>query len=270
MSNQSGHEAVFANGVAYERFMGRWSRLTGELFVDWLQIPPHAKWLDVGCGTGAFSDVILSTCSPSSVVAFDPSGQHIKFARSHVNDDRIQFKIGDATAVDAKDGDFDVAVAALVLNFVPAKAKAVAEMRRVVRRGGVVAAYVWDFAGRRNVSQHLMNAVSEIGTHAANPLSTLEAESTTQIALATLFGSSGLDTVETKDLDIAARFTDFEDYWESNTTFQSPVANVCASLPSDQRQAVRERLRDTLPISADGTIVIQARASAVRGFVRIN
>jgi ubiquinone/menaquinone biosynthesis C-methylase UbiE len=107
---KSFHEAIFEDGAAYERYMGRWSRLTGQLFVDWLQISPHARWLDVGCRTRAFSDVILSACAPSMILAFDPSRRHVDFARSRINGDRVQFEVGDA-AIDARDGQFDVAAA---------------------------------------------------------------------------------------------------------------------------------------------------------------
>jgi ubiquinone/menaquinone biosynthesis C-methylase UbiE len=265
---KSVHEAIFEDGAAYERFMGRWSRLTGQLFVDWLQIQPHAKWLDVGCGTGAFSDVILSACTPSTILAFDPSRRHIDFARSRINDDRVQFKVGDATAIDARDGEFDVAAAALVLNFMSAPGQAVKEMRRVVRRGGTVAAYVWDFAGRRNISQHLMNAVSAIAPDAMSPA--LKPGSTSRKALAELFGSAGLEQIETTNLDIAATLTDFEDYWTSNTDFRSPTANVCRSLPPSQLQAVQQRLRNTLPRGENGKIVVCARALAVQGIVRLD
>src|SRR4051794_20292473 len=176
-------KVAFENAPAYEQFMGRWSRQVGRLFVLWLKITPHARWLDVGCGTGAFSDVILSECEPSGILAFDPSAEHVEFARSHINDERVQFTVGDVTAIAARNSEFDVAVAALVLNFMSAQRQAVKEMCRVVRPGGVVAAYVWDFAAGRHISQHLTNAVAEVVRDAAGAFPALNSESTTPEAL---------------------------------------------------------------------------------------
>jgi ubiquinone/menaquinone biosynthesis C-methylase UbiE len=267
MPNGSPHDAVFADGVAYERFMGRWSRLTGQLFVDWLRIPPHARWLEVGCGTGAFTQIILSACNPSAVVAFDPSPEQVDFAGSQLTDHRVQLKVGDVAAIDASDGEFDVAAAALVLNFVPKQAQAITEMRRVVRCGGMVAAYVWDFAGRRNISQHLVDAVSELAPAKTAASTILNAQSTGPFALTRLFESAGLKMVETRYLEIVATFKDFNDYWASNTGFKSPAANLYNSLQANQIQLVQEQLRDTLPSDAHGQILVQARACAVRGTV---
>src|SRR5262249_41075648 len=160
------NETLLQEGLAYERFMGRWSRLAGRLFVDWLAIASRQRWLDVGCGTGAFTEVVLSSCDPEIIVAFDPSEQQVAYARSRIEDKRVSIRIGDVTSIDAPSNAFDVAVAALVLNFIPNQEKAAAEMARVVRPGGTVAAYVWDFAGRRSITQHLSDALSIVAPHA--------------------------------------------------------------------------------------------------------
>ena len=162
----AGIPASLADGLAYERFMGRWSKLTGRLFVDWLKIPPQRRWLDVGCGTGAFTEVILSSCDPKAVVAFDPSERQLAYAFSRPHDERVTFCLGDAMTIEADDSEFDVAASALVLNFLPDQGRAMREMCRVVRPGGIVAVYVWDFAGRLNITQHLTEAIASISPDA--------------------------------------------------------------------------------------------------------
>ncbi len=264
----TGHEAVFQDGAAYERFMGRWSRLTGRLLVDWLQIPPQRAWLDVGCGTGAFTQVVLASCDPESVVAIDPSEKHLTYARSQVQDRRVDFRAGDATAIEAKDHAFDVCVAALVLNFIPEQGKALAEMRRVVRPGGTVAAYVWDFAGRRSISQHLWDAITAISPDAeAVRRNALQADVSHPDTLTRLFGSKELADIETRSLDIRATFRSLDDYWKSNTDFASAVGLYCRTLSAEQVDTLRRKLGEILPADDQGQVSFPARAWAIRGTV---
>jgi ubiquinone/menaquinone biosynthesis C-methylase UbiE len=262
------NEPNLAPGLAYERFMGRWSRPIGRQFIDWLGVPPHQRWLEAGCGTGAFTQVILSTAQPRSILALDPSEQQIAYARACIRDDRVQIRIGNAMSIDAPDGAFDVAAAALVLNFISDQRKAVAEMVRVVRSGGTVAAYVWDFAGRRNVTQHLSDAIAAVSPDAERSArAAQQADTTRPEALATLFQSVGLVGVETKSLDITARFDDVDDYWTSNMTLMSSISAIGMAGGSLSTERVRAQLMQRLPTTADGKITFDARAWAVRGTI---
>jgi ubiquinone/menaquinone biosynthesis C-methylase UbiE len=267
----SQNERTFQDGRAYERFMGRWSRLTGRLFLDWLQMPSHMGWLDVGCGTGALTEAIAANCTPERVIAFDPSEQQIAYARSRIKDNRITIKIGNATSIDALDHEFDVAASALVLNFIPDQLKAVAEMARVVRPGGTVAAYVWDFAGGRHVTQHLSQAIAAVAPEAGHAARAAQrAETTSREALSELFRSAGLAMVETRSLEIVVEFENFDDYWSSNTGLISPISVIGSaqgSLSTSQLDALRRTLKDSLPVGGDGRISFPARAWAVRGTV---
>lgn len=266
-ANQSIHQ----EGQAYERFMGRWSRLTGQQFLDWLRIPSQQRWLDVGCGTGAFTDAILTICDPEFIVAFDPSEQQIAYARSRIADKRVSIRTGTATLIDADSNTFDIAAAALVLNFITDQGKAVAEMARVVRSGGTVAAYVWDFAGRQNITQHLSDAIAAVAPDAERAArAAQQAETTRPAALAHLFRSTGLEAVETKSLDIIAEFDNFDDYWACNTTLISPISVIGIarnSVPTTQLEALKRRLRASLPSDGKGKVSFSARAWAVRGTV---
>src|SRR5262249_11188999 len=125
--------SLFTDGQAYERLMGRWSRAAGEVFLDWLSLPRGLQWLDVGCGTGAFTELVIDRCAPSPISAIVPAEDQIASARNRVAAKRAAFRTGDAQLLPFADREFDVAAMALVISFVPDAAKAVAEMKRVVK-----------------------------------------------------------------------------------------------------------------------------------------
>src|SRR5438128_401228 len=149
---------VWARGDAYEPYVGRWSRLVAREFLAWLDLPPGLRWLDVGAGTGALTEAILETAAPREVVGVDQSERYIGYARERVRDPRASFRMADAQALPFPNPEFDAAVSGLVLNFIPAQARALAEMRRAVRRDGAVAVYVWDYAARMEMIRHFWDA----------------------------------------------------------------------------------------------------------------
>ena len=132
-------KAAFNDGAAYERFMGRWSRAVGGVFLEWLAPPKGAQWLDVGCGTGAFTELVLGSCSPANVMGIDPFTEQIEYARSLPVARLAEFKVADALNLPFPDCSFDVVASALVINFVPDRPRGLAEMRRVAKPGGLVA-----------------------------------------------------------------------------------------------------------------------------------
>lgn len=221
------------------------------------------KWLDIGCGTGAFSEIIEQTCTATEIVAIDPAAAHVAHAQARRAASRILYQVADGRSLPFEDKRFDVAGSALVLNFIPDREKAVAEMRRVVRSGGTVAAYVWDFAGRSGTSQHLSAAIAQL--HGTNTAGALYADSTSQERLKSLFESAGLTDVLTRSIEIAVSYRDFDDYWESNTGFALPVASAVNRLPADPREQLKQSVKSRLPTGADGTISYIARVNAVRG-----
>src|SRR6185369_14949446 len=137
----------FNDGAAYERMMGVWSRLAGEVFLDWLSPPAGLRWIDVGCGNGAFTELLVERCAAAEVHGIDPSEAQLAFARSRPAARVAEFRQGSAMELPFADGSFDAAVMALVIFFVPDPSKGVAEMARVVRPGGTIAAYAWDILG---------------------------------------------------------------------------------------------------------------------------
>jgi SAM-dependent methyltransferase len=255
----------WAVGEDYEAYVGRWSRRIARAFVDGLGVPPGSRWIDVGCGTGALARTILDACAPQWVVGVDPSPGFLDHARNRIIDPRIEFRHGDACALPIDDGSADAAVAALVLNFVPDPPRAIDAMRRAVRPGGVVAAYVWDYAGgmqpiRRfwDVAVALDPAAVELDEGRRFPICRPD-------ALSHLWRAGGLGRIEVHAIEVPTLFADFDDYWTPFLGGQGPAPGYCMSLPEHRRRALRDGLASTLPVRADGSIPLVARAWAVRG-----
>ncbi|HEY8976658.1 MAG TPA: class I SAM-dependent methyltransferase, partial [Burkholderiaceae bacterium] len=141
----TGEQIRFDDGAAYEDFMGRWSLLAGNAFLDWLSPAKGLRWLDVGCGNGAFTELLVERCAPRSVQGIDPSEAQVAFARTRLaGAPGITLRTGSAMALPYEDGAFDAVASALVIFFVPDAPGAVVEMARVTRPGGGVCAYAWD------------------------------------------------------------------------------------------------------------------------------
>lgn len=256
---------VWASGEAYEPYVGRWSRLVAREFLAWLQVPPGHHWLDVGCGTGALSEIILKSALPSRVDAVDPSEAYVQYARSRVSDPRARFDVGDARALSSEAAYYDAVVSGLVLNFVPEPERAVAEMRRVARPGGLVAAYVWDYAGKMELMRHFWDAAVDLNPGAQDLDEGRRFSICQPDALAALFRGAGLASVEVRAVDVPTVFTDFDDYWSPFLGGQAPAPGYVMSLTEERRMALRERIRANLPVRSDGSIHLIARAWAVRG-----
>lgn len=254
------------HGDAYERYVGRWSRLVAPEFLAWLGLPPGRRWLDVGCGTGALCATILDLASPASVHGVEPSEGFLETARRNLAG-RAVLRRGSADDIPLGDATVDVVVSGLVLNFVPVPTAALAEASRVTTAGGTIAAYVWDYAGRMDLMRHFWDAAAELDPHADRldeaarfPLSRPE-------ALSALFTSASLERVDVTAIDIRTPFASFDDYWRPFLGGQGVAPAYAMSLDEPARARLRELVRDRLPISADGSIDLLARAWAVRATV---
>lgn len=258
-------EDVWAVGDAYEPYIGRWSRIIAKEFLRWLAIAPGKRWAEVGSGTGALTQTILAEASPARVRASDASEGFVAYARAHVTDSRATFEVADARALPMGWGDADAVVSGLMLNFVPEPAGAVAEMARVARPGGVAAAYVWDYAEGMELLRRFWEAA------AARDPESLELDEGRRFPncrpepLDTLFRDGGFTRVQTRAIDVPTVFRDFDDYWSPFLGGQGPAPTYAMSLSEEHRRRLRERLRETLPTEADGSIALKARAWAVRG-----
>ena len=254
----------FEDGLSYERYMGDWSRRVGTVFIEWLAPLSGLKWIDVGCGNGAFTELIVERCAPNEVRGIDPSEAQLDFARKRSATQLAKFDHGDAMALPFPADTFDVAIMALVIFFVPDPAKGVAEMTRVVRPGGMVAAYAWDILGGGFTLEPLRIELRAMGIKPVDPPSV---EASRIEAMRDLWTMAGLDAVETRQITVQRTFADFEEFW-AITALGSPSTRptVVAMSPTNV-ELFKKRVRARLPADAAGHITYPSRANAIKGRV---
>jgi ubiquinone/menaquinone biosynthesis C-methylase UbiE len=254
---------VFTDGEAYERMMGCWSRVAGETFLDWIAPATGLSWLDVGCGNGAFTELLIARCAPSAITGIDPSEGQLSHARSRMDGGVADFRQGEAQALPFEDNEIDAAVMALAINFVPDPSKAVAEMVRVVKPGGLIATYMWDVLGGGFTMEPLRKALDEINIPTPIP----GAEVVRIENLDRLWNEAELDEIATRRIDITVTYSDFDDFWTANTGIANSVSNAIAKLSPADVGKLKNRLRDMLPTDSEGRISYGACANAVKGRV---
>jgi trans-aconitate methyltransferase len=255
------------SGHAYEQYVGRWSRKVASEFLGWLTPRPGLAWADVGCGTGALTSTILTTCEPSSVSALDSSASFVAQARQRIDDTRVRFDTGDANHLPWPSDTLDATVSGLVLNFVADHEAMVREMARVTRPGGLVAAYVWDYAGGMQMMRHFWDAAVAMSPHDAK-LDQAERFPLCQPGpLKALFERLALEDVAVRAIEIPTVFQSFDDYWTPFLGRTGAAPTYLASVPGDVRDRIRRHLASRLAPS-DGPIALTAQAWAVRGMVR--
>jgi SAM-dependent methyltransferase len=258
-------QPVWADGEAYEAYVGRWSRLVAGDFLRWLELPTGLRWLDVGCGTGALTATVVAQADPAEVTGIDPSEGFLAHARERVDDPRASFEVGDARALPVTDDSVDVLVSGLALNFVPDPVRAAAEFARVVRPGGVAAAYVWDYAEGMAMMRHFWSAAEALDPAAAELDEGRRFPLCRPAALHALWTDAGLEAVAVQPVVVPTVFADFGAYWTPFLGGQGAAPTYVASLTETDRAALRDRLSSCLPVEADGSVRLTARAWAVRG-----
>jgi SAM-dependent methyltransferase len=257
------HQIRFDDGASYEPMMGIWTRLAGDPFLDWLAPASGLRWVDIGCGNGAFTERIVERCAPAAVEGVDPSEGQLAFARTRPAARLAQFRQGDAMALPFADESFDAATMALVIFFVPEPAKGVAEMVRVVRPGGTIAAYAWDILGGGFPAEPLMAEMRAMGL---KPLLPPSVDAANMDALRALWTDAGLEAVETRRITVERTFANFDDFWTTNLLGASIGVTVAAMAPADADQ-FKARVRARVPADASGRITCGAWANAVKGRV---
>ncbi|MGZ9225703.1 MAG: class I SAM-dependent methyltransferase [Anaerolineales bacterium] len=252
-------------GDAYESYMGRWSRPLARSFIRWLTPAGGAHWGDVGCGTGALTSAICELADPASVLACDPSKPFIDHARRTVLDGRVAFEVAGAEDLPGGAGDLDYIVSGLVLNFIADPIRAITRMKQRLRRGGMIAAYVWDYADGIEFLRWFWDEAVALDSAAADLDEGRRFPLCQPDTLKALVLGEGLSDVTVGALEIPTRFHDFKDFWTPFLRGTGPAPAYVASLSQERRDLVRDRLARSLTVEADGSISLKARAWAVRG-----
>ncbi|RAI03932.1 SAM-dependent methyltransferase [Acuticoccus sediminis] len=263
MSSQ--HDAWTA-GHSYEHYMGRWSRVIAWRFLEWLDPPERRDWLEIGCGTGALTATILAKCDPASILATDQSDDFVRHAADTMHDERVRFETAEARALPVGDASVDIVTSGLVLNFIPDKPAALQEMRRVLRPGGLVAFYVWDYpGGGMGFIDAFWRAAAACDPAAASLDEGKRFPFCTAEGLKGLCEEAGLADIAVTPLEVTTRFDDFNAFWRPFTLGAGPAPGYCRNLEEPQREALKHKLAEE--VGTDGAIELPARAWAARGTI---
>jgi SAM-dependent methyltransferase len=257
---------LWGDGEPYERYVGRWSRRVAVGFLDWLSAPADLDWVDVGCGTGALTEAVLNRSAPASIVGVEPSEGFLSVARARLGD-RAVLMTGRADALPLPSASADMVVSALVLNFVADPVGALAEMARVARAGGTVAAYVWDYTGRMDLMTGFWAAAREVDPAAAELDERTAFAVSTPAALTAAVDGAGLHEPAVTGIEIVAVFDSFDDYWRPLLGGQGPAPAYAMSLSVDVRERLRSALSARVAREPDGSVRMRARAWAIRARV---
>jgi SAM-dependent methyltransferase len=259
---------MFGNAEAYERFMGRWSRLVAPRLVDFAGLPERGRMLDAGSGTGSLAFAIAERSGQAQVLGIDPSREYVAYAVSkNPFSDRVSFEAGDAQQLSFADGSFDAALSLLVFNFIPNPQKALLELRRVTRPGGKVSAAIWDYGADMRMLRTFWDAAVYTDP-GAEKFDEKQMPLCRAGEMSALWKQGGLEKVREQPIDIEMNFESFADYWESFLLGQGPAGSYVRSLDADKLRAVREDVQRRLSLSAENTpFVLPARVWAVRGMV---
>jgi ubiquinone/menaquinone biosynthesis C-methylase UbiE len=253
----------FEDGAGYEQMMGIWSRLVGEVFLRWLAPHPGLRWIDVGCGNGAFTELLVERCAPVEVEAIDPSEGQLAFARTRPSARVAKYTKGDAMALPFATATFDAAAMALVLVFVPDPRKGLDEMVRVVRPGGTVATYMWDMLGGRFPLDPIILEMRGMGLAPPRPP---QMDASRMEALRELWNAAGLKDVKTREITVHRTFASFDNFWETKLKAPS-IGPTIAAMQSREVEILKDRVRARLPAETEGRITYSASAHAIKGHV---
>jgi SAM-dependent methyltransferase len=259
---------MFADAEAYERFMGRWSRLAAAQLVDFTGAPDRGRFLDVGSGTGALAFALAERKPLAHVRGIDPSNEYVAYANSrNPFPDRVGFEAGDAQQLRFADASFDASLSLLVFNFIPDPRKALREVRRVTKPGGRVSAAVWDYGAGKQMLRAFWDGAVSIDAE-AEKLDEKHMPLCRTGELSELWRQGGLENIHEQPQTITMRFESFADYWDAFLLGQGPAGVYVKSLSRDRVRALRGEVKRRVSPSAENSpIALSARVWSVCGSV---
>jgi len=262
MAGEAKHDSWSA-GRSYDHYMGRWSRKIAAEYLTWLNPEKASDWLEIGCGTGALTSAILQNCAPFSVLATDASEDFVHHVREIIKHPKVEFKAAPAQALPAEDNSIDIVTSALVLNFVPDRTAALKEMQRVLKPGGMLSFYIWDYPGGGiGFIDAFWKAAATLDPKAAALDEGARFPYCTADGMAKLCAEAGLPDPDIAPIEIATEFPDFEAFWHPFTLGAGPAPGYCGSLTEEQQQALKTRLYEEL--DDGGPVRLKAKAWAVK------
>jgi trans-aconitate methyltransferase len=251
---------------AYDRYMGRWSRGLAREFVSWLNVPPSASWLEVGCGTGSLTSTICEQARPASVLACDTAPDFLSFCRERLRFPNLTVVPAAADALPASTRGHDAVVSSLVLNFLPRPVDALTQMREACLPNGCVGACVWDYSEGMEFLRMFWDAAVALRPEAAHLHEGSRFPICNPDALRAAFAAAGLQSAQVAPLIVPTTFASFDDYWEPFVNGAGPAPTFVASLSRLDQQRLADRLRAVLSDSGDYPVHLRARAWAAKGF----
>ena len=268
LRGQERRARMFEDAEAYERFMGRWSRVVAPRLVEFASLPGQGRLLDVGSGTGSLAFAIGQRYSRARIVGIDPSKEYVAYAMSrNPYPDRASFEVGDAQQLHFEKASYDAALSLLVFNFIPDAKKALMELRRVTKPGGGISAAVWDYGGGMQMLRIFWDAAVSIDRE-AEKLDEKHMPLCRAGELSARWKQSGLEDVREEAIEFDMRFESLAAYWEPFLLGQGPAGSYCRSLSRDKLEALHDAVKSRLPLSDERTpFLLSARGWAVRGVV---
>lgn len=265
---QDANRNMFGNAEAYERFMGRWSRLVGPRLVEFTGLPARGRVLDVGSGTGSLAFAIAEHNSQSHVLGIDPSSEYVAYARSrNPFPDRASFEVADAQQLPFPDASYDAALSLLVFNFIPDPKKALLELRRITKPGGKLSAAVWDYGAGMRMLRTFWDAAVHLDPE-AEKVDEKRMPLCREGELGALWKVAGLERVEEQPIEVAMRFESLADFWDPFLLGQGPAGVYVRRVDQNKLPALREEVKRRLSLrEEDRPFVLKARVWAVRGIV---
>jgi len=268
LAGQTRESNMFGDAEAYEKFMGRWSRLVAPRLADFAGLPAGGRVLDVGSGTGALAFAIAEHNTGIHVVGIDPSKEYVAYANSRNRfRERASFEVGDAQQFESADASFDAALSLLVFNFIPDPKKALREVRRVTKSGGRISAAVWDYGSGMRMLRVFWDAAIR-NDPAAEKLDEKHMPLCRAGELSALWRQGGLEKVHEQPIDIRMKFESFADFWDPFLLGQGPAGAYVRQLDANKMQNLRGEIKRSLSLTAENKpFVLPARVWAVRGTV---